>query len=95
MTPEEAYRDGLINALENLKKVNDGIVASMVPILMNGELSEWNQTVPIGEHHVIPVEVFENSEDTNLQLLMGLMQEVSRTFRSIKNINAIDIADNG
>lgn len=45
------YRANLINALRNLRAVNESIFDSMVDIIMAGELKEWNDSVPIGEVH--------------------------------------------
>ena len=58
---------------------------------MQGELKEWNDTVPIGEVHEFDFMLFKNSADTNILLLVKLMEAVDSTFESIKNINAIEI----
>lgn len=58
---------------------------------MQGELKEWNQSVPIGEVHQFDFELFKNSDDTNIQLLVKLMETVDETFETLKNINSINV----
>ncbi len=58
---------------------------------MQGDLKEWNDTVPIGETHQFDFELFKNSGDTNVQLLVKLIETVDTTFETIKNINSIQL----
>jgi hypothetical protein len=83
------YKDNLKSALENLIKVNESIFNSIIEISMQGDLKEWNNTVPIGETHQFDFELFKNSDDTNIQMLAKLIETVDETFESIKNINNI------
>lgn len=83
------YKSNLKSALENLIKVNESIFNSLIDISMQGDLKEWNDTVPIGETHHFDFELFKNSDDTNIQMLVKLIETVDETFESIKNINSI------
>lgn len=83
------YKSNLKSALENLIKVNESIFNSLIDISMQGDLKEWNNTVPIGETHHFDFELFKNSDDTNIQMLVKLIETVDETFESIKNINSI------
>lgn len=85
------YRENLKEALRNLIKVNEGIYSSIIDVSMQGELKEFNDAVPIGEIHQLDWELFKNSNDTNVQLLIKLMETVDETFESIKNINNINL----
>jgi len=85
------YKSNLKSALENLIKVNESIFNSLIDISMQGDLKEWNDTVPIGETHHFDFELFKNSDDTNIQMLVKLIETVDETFESIKNINSITI----
>jgi len=87
----DSYRYNLKEALKNLIRVNESIYASIIDVSMQGELKEFNDTVPIGEIHQFDFELFKNSDDTNIQLLVKLMEAVDETFESIKNINSIKI----
>ena len=89
----ETYRTNLKDALHNLIKVNEGIYLSIIGIAMQGELKEFNDAVPIGEVHQLDFELFKNSEDTNIQSLVKIMETVDETFESIKNLNNIQLDD--
>lgn len=92
MQPDH-YRENLKDALRNLKKVKESIFDNLVPLTMQGELKEWNDLVPIGEIHQFDFELFKNSSDTNILLLVKLMETVDATYESIKNINSIEPED--
>ncbi|MEI2824286.1 MAG: hypothetical protein V9F02_12795 [Chitinophagaceae bacterium] len=87
----ENYKENLKKALKNLIRVNESIFNSLIDISMQGDLKEWNDTVPIGETHQFDFELFKNSGDTNVQLLVKLIETVDTTFETIKNINSIQL----
>ena len=89
----ENYKSNLKSALENLVKVNESIYASIIDVSMQGDLKDFNDAVPIGEVHQLDWELFKNSDDTNIQLLVKLMESVDATYESIKNINSIKMDD--
>lgn len=89
----EGYKECLKDALEKLVKANESIYNCMIDILMQGEMKEWNDQVPIGEVHNFEYELFKNSTDTNIQLLVKLMETIDGTYNSIKNINSIKMDD--
>jgi hypothetical protein len=85
------YKENLKETLKNLIKINQSIYSSLIDISVQGELKEWNNSVPIGETHQFDFQIFKNSDDTNIQLLVKLMESVDETYESIKNINSISI----
>ena len=89
----ENYRDSLKDALKNLIEVNGLLFNSLIPISMTGELKDWSKSVPIGETHQFNFELFKNCEDTNIQLLVNLIEKVDETYRTIKNVNAIEMEE--
>ncbi|MEJ7821358.1 MAG: hypothetical protein WKF85_03495 [Chitinophagaceae bacterium] len=86
---KDNYKDNLKEALRNLIEVNKSIFQSLIDVSMQGELKDFNDSVPIGEVHEFSLELFRNSCDTNIQLLVGLMQKVEETFESLRNLNSI------
>lgn len=90
---KDNYKENLKEALKNLIKVNQSIFQSLIYVSMQGELKDWNDSVPIGEIHQFDFELFKNSGDTNIQLLIKLMENVDATFESIKNINCIKLEE--
>lgn len=83
------YQQTIKEALQTLIGVNESIFNSIVNISMQGELKEFNDSVPIGETHQLDFEIFKNSSDTNIQLLIQLMSKVEETFDTLANINGI------
>lgn len=60
---------------------------------MQGEMKDWNDEVPIGEVHNFEYELFKNSTDTNIQMLVNVIEMVDQTYYSLKNINGIEMED--
>ena len=85
------YRANLQAALQTLMSVNGSLYNNVIGIAMQGELKDFNDSVPIGEVHKFDFAIFENSSDTNIQLLVKLMKCVDDTFMSIQNINNIEL----
>lgn len=85
------YKENLKEALKNLIRVNESIFNSLIDISMQGDLKDWNDSVPIGETHQFDFALFKNSGDTNVQLLVKLIETVDTTFETIKNINSIQL----
>jgi hypothetical protein len=48
---------------------------------------------PIGETHYFDFDLFRNCADTNLQLLVKLIEEVDKVYHTIKNLNTIEMED--
>jgi len=91
----EPYRETLEDALKNLVEVNSKIYDSIIQIAMTGELNEWSRSVPIGEVHNFDFELFKSCSDTNIQLLVTLIEKIDETYRTIKNVNAIETKEEG
>lgn len=87
------YRNSLKEALQSLEKANGIIFDSMVNVEAQGDLKEWNSTVPEGEVHQFDFEMFKNSEDLNVQLLVKLLEKIGETYQSILNINSLKLDD--
>jgi len=87
----EGYRESLKDAIQHLDDVSKSIYLSMVQVLMNGEMKEWSDGVPEEESHYFEWELFKNSSDTNIQMLVKVVEVVTETFFSMQNINGIDI----
>jgi len=90
---KENYQANLKEALKNLIKVNESIFSSIIDISMQGDLKEWNDTISIGETFQFDYKLFKNSDDTNIQLLVELIDKIDSTYHTIKNINGIDGED--
>lgn len=89
----ENYRENLSEALKNLVVVNESIFSSLISISMQGELKEWNDTISIGESYNFDFAIFKNSNDTNIQLLVEIIEKVDTVYQTIKNINGIELEE--
>lgn len=85
------YKESLTEALRTLVEVNERIYDSLIYIETQGELKEWNDSVPVGEVHQFDFELFRNSDDTNIQLQVKLIEKVDETYHTIKNLNGIEV----
>lgn len=60
---------------------------------MTGELKEWSKSVPIGDTHHFDFHLSRNCADTNLQLLVKLIEEVDKVYPTIKSLNTIEMEE--
>ncbi len=67
------YRETLEDALRMLIKVHETIYGSMMMIILQGELKSWGSAVPVGEEHTFEFDLFKNSSDTNILLIVKLL----------------------
>lgn len=84
------YKDSIKEALQALVKANEIIFDSLINVETQGDLKEWNSTVPEGEIHQFDFEIFRNSADLNIQLLVKLMENIGETYQSLLNINGLE-----
>ncbi len=89
--PIENYKDSLKEALQALVKANEIIFDSLVNVETQGDLNDWNATVPVGEVHQFDFEIFKNSSDLNVQLLVKLLENIGETYQSILNVNGLEM----
>lgn len=90
---KDYYKECLKDAMTNLIRVNESIFENLIEISMQGELKEWNRSVPVGETHQFDFEIFRNSNDINIQLLVKLIESVDATYESIRNINNLPVEE--
>ncbi len=81
------YRSILEDAVKNLEVANQTIFNSMIDLAMQGELKDWNETVPVGESHFFDLDIFRNSNDINLRLLAGIIDIIDDSVVSLRNLN--------
>ena len=65
------YKDSIKDASQALVKANEIIFDSLINVETQGDLKEWNSTVPEREIHQFDFEIFRNSGDLNVQLLVN------------------------
>ena len=87
--PSNLYKQRVEEALKDLRLCQENIFTSLVNIAMEGELKEWNETVVIGEKFKFDLELFERSDDANIQILVKLFNNIDTAYESLKNLNNI------
>ena len=89
--PAENYKESLKEALQALVKANEIIFDSLINLETQGELKEWNSSVPDGEVHQFDFEIFRNSGDLNVQLLVKVLENIGEAYQSLLNINGLEM----
>src|SRR5690349_14649915 len=84
------YKETLSETVTKLVDIRGQVFDLLFQVAMTGELKEWSNSVPVGEFHNFTREMFEGCSDTNMQLLVKLLDNVERTVESICNLNNID-----
>lgn len=88
---DENYKDTLKEAVRTLVNSTFKIFESMVNVETQGELKDWTATVPAGEVHQFDFDIFKNSKDVNVQLLVKVLENIGDTIKSLVNINALEM----
>lgn len=84
------YRETLTETVTKLVDIRQQVFDLLFQVAITGELKEWSDSVPVGEFHNFTKEMFEGSSDTNVQLLVKLLDNAESTVDSICNLNNID-----
>jgi hypothetical protein len=84
------YREALLETSLSLKYFIYSLQNNIFEITMTGEMKDWSATVPTGEEHQIPMEVFEACDDINVSSFLKLLKVVDRKYEWFLNINNIN-----
>lgn len=87
------YRIALIDAANKLVDIMGIIKQSILDVSMTGELKDWSNTVHVGEFFQLDKELFESLDDSNVQLLNKLFDQVGDTYESLVNINGLGVEE--
>ncbi len=87
--PKDAYRKNLIKAYKSLLNFQDNLFTDLLNIAMSGELKEINEVFEIGDTYNFNIEHLKGTNDTNLNKLLELYNQLENLMNSIANINAI------
>ena len=88
MEPQN-YRDTIVEALNNLQKAQTGMFTAMINVGMAGSLVDINTAFDLGEVFNFEIEMFEESGDANLDIIITLIKEMEAAKQSLMNLNAI------
>lgn len=85
----EAYRDQIIECINNLWKARIDLFGSIVSISMTHHLKDINDAFEIGDVFEFEYAHFEDIEDENIQQLITLCKNIDDTINHLMNENEI------
>lgn len=85
----EAYREKLIMTYNHLLEVHEELLTRIINVGMTGPLVEINETFEKDDQFQFDKEMFRETKDQNLNLLLELHDRVEDTMNSFANINNI------
>lgn len=87
------YRETLTETIKKLVDIRQQIFELLFQLAIKGELKEWSDNVPTGETHTFTKEIFEGCTDTNIELIVNLLNNVEGVVDNLCNLNKIDFPD--
>ncbi|MBA2330573.1 MAG: hypothetical protein ACR2KB_11400 [Chitinophagaceae bacterium] len=88
---DEDYQDTLKDAVRILHDAEIEIFTAMVNVGFKGTYDEISKLHEVGEVLNLEIAMFENTGDANLDTLVKIVKEISRTKHQLININGLDI----
>lgn len=85
----EAYREKLLMTYNRLVEMHEELLTRIINVGMTGELEEINQVFEKDDTFEFNKEMFRESNDQNLNLLLGLHDNLEDTMNSFANLNNI------
>jgi hypothetical protein len=89
MQPQE-YRDTILEALNKIEVAQTRMFTAMVNVGMSGSLVDLTDAFDLGEVVNFEIEMFEDSGDVNLEIIIKLIKQMEVAKQSLMNLNAID-----
>ena len=75
--------------INTLVECDTMIFTEGLSLLMNNELKEIDEVFDEGNIYEFSINHFENSTDTNVQLVLKTIKEIRATINSLQNLNLI------
>ncbi len=85
----KAYREKLIMTYNHLLEVHEELLTRIINVGMTGSLVEINEIFEKDDQFQFDKEMFRETKDQNLNLLLELHDRVEDTMNSFANINNI------
>lgn len=81
------YRDKIILTYRALLKTHEKLMERIINLGMTGQYAEVNETFLPGDTFKFDIEMFRDTKDQNLQLLLGLFDELENVMNTLANVN--------
>lgn len=83
------YRDKLILTYRALLQTHEELMERIINVGMLGEFAEVNKVFREGDTFIFDLDMFRDSRDQNLQLLLEFFDELEKVMNKLANLNAI------
>ncbi|TVP43072.1 MAG: hypothetical protein EA341_18775 [Mongoliibacter sp.] len=87
------YKSNLELVLKNLEKQHQELIYGIINLGLAGEFHEIDEAFEVGDTFEFSVEMFENSNDINVNLLFELLEKNIETYEKLMNLNPSKIYD--
>ena len=85
----DTYREKIILTYRALLKTHEELTERIINVGMTGQYAEVNEVFQPGDTFKFDLEMFRDSKDQNLQLLLNFFDELGNVMNSLANINGI------
>lgn len=83
------YRKTIISTYKYLLTVREELLAHSINIAMNGAMKDINESFEIGDTYQFDLEQLKGTNDTNLNMVVNLAEELEKLMFSLENLNTI------
>jgi hypothetical protein len=83
------YRDKIILTYRALLKTHEELMERIINVGMAGQFAEVNEVFEEGDTFKFDLEMFRDSKDQNLQLLLKFFDELEELMNTLANFNGI------
>jgi hypothetical protein len=90
---QQEYRETIIETLNKLEVAQTRLFTAMVNVGMKGTHIDIDTVFDLGEVYDFEIEMFEDSGDANLDIIVKLLKQMEAAKQSLMNLNAIDEDD--
>ncbi len=85
----EAYREKLIMTYKELLAFHEALLTRIINVGMTGEMEDVNKVFEKNDTFQFDKEMFQGTDDQNLNLLLELHDQLENTMNTFANINNI------
>lgn len=89
----DIYKENVAKACRNLAESRKAILSDLVNVALAGEFADIDQHFEVGDVVNFQLQGFSTVSDTNVQMLYQIIAEIDQCYRSLVNINGLDIKE--
>lgn len=83
------YRNKIILTYRALLETHEELMERIINVGMTGQFAEVNEVFQPGDTFKFDLEMFRDSKDQNLQLLLRFFDELENVMNTLANVNGI------